>query len=169
MNAFDPSHSGTIMTKNYICPQSKTEVITGSNIVTSMEIHDTHMVGEVGFDIKIMEVLQNHNVSYINKVTNANTIGIIIYEKECTPGLIKDMQKRFELVTTQNVAIVCAIGSNIAKPGILSCATGALAEANINILTVSQTSRQTNMQFTINREHFVLAQRALHKALCEET
>jgi len=169
MNAFDPSHSGTIMAKDYICPQSKTEVVTGSNIVTSMEIHDTHMVGEVGFDMKIMEVLQDHNVSYINKVTNANTIGIIIYEKECTPALIKDMQEKFELVTTQNVAIVCAIGSNIAKPGILSCATGALAEANINILTVSQTSRQTNMQFTINREHFVLAQRALHKALCEET
>ncbi len=168
MNAFDPSHSGTIMTKDYICPQSKTEVVTGSNIVTSMEIHDTHMVGEVGFDMKIMEVLQNHNISYINKVTNANTIGIIIYEKACTPGLIKDMQKKFELVTTQNVAIVCAIGSNIAKPGILSCATGALAEANINILTVSQTSRQTNMQFTINRKHFVLAQRALHRALCEE-
>ncbi|WP_228854961.1 aspartate kinase [Desulfomarina profundi] len=168
MNAFDPSHSGTLMTKDYICPKSKTEVITGSNIVTCLEIHDTHMVGEVGFDMKIMQVLEKHNVSYINKATNANTIGMIIYEKDCTPQLVKDMQERFELVTTQNVAIVCAIGSNIAKPGILSKATRSLADANINILTVSQTSRQTNMQFTINRKHFIPAQRALHKALCEE-
>lgn len=168
MNAFDPSHSGTIMTKDYICPQSKTEVITGSNLVTCLEIHDTHMVGEVGFDMKIMKILQNHNVSYINKVTNANTIGIIIYEKDCTPALVKDLQKNFELVTTRNVAIVCAIGSNIAKPGILSRATRSLADADINILTVSQTSRQTNMQFTINREHFLQAQRVLHRALCEE-
>jgi len=168
MNAFDPSHSGTIMTKGFICPQSKTEVVTGSNTVTSLEIHDTHMVGEVGFDMKIMNILQHHSISYINKVTNANTIGIIIYEKDCTPELIKDMQNKFELVTTQNVAIVCAIGSNIAKPGILARATGALADSKINILTVSQTSRQTNMQFTINRDHFVQAQRALHMALCEE-
>jgi len=168
MNAFDPSHSGTIMTKDYICPQSKTEVITGSNSVTSLEIHDTHMVGEVGFDMKIMRILQTHNISYINKVTNANTIGIIIYERDCTPELIKDMQNKFELVTTQNVAIVCAIGSNIAKPGILSRATRSLADSDINILTVSQTSRQTNMQFTINREHFIQAQRVLHRALCEE-
>lgn len=168
MNAFDPSHSGTIMTKDYICPQSKTEVVTGSNLVTCVEIHDTHMVGEVGFDMKIMKVLQDHGVSYINKVTNANTIGIILYQKDCTPDLIKDMQHGFELVTTQDVAIVCAIGSNIAKPGILSRATGALAASKINILTVSQTSRQTNMQFTINRKHFIQAQRALHKALCEE-
>lgn len=168
MNAFDPSHSGTLITKDYICPHSKTEVITGSNAVTCLEIHDTRMVGEVGFDMKIMQVLMQHHISYINKATNANTIDVIIYEKDCTPELIADMKARFEVVTAQEVAIVCAIGSNIAKPGILAKATKALAQSNINILTVSQTSRQTNMQFTLHREHFVQAQRALHHALCED-
>ena len=168
MNAFDPSHSGTLITKDYICPHSKTEVITGSNAVTILEVHDTRMVGEVGFDMRIMKVLQEHNISYINKATNANTIDVLIYEKDCTPKMVDDMRQRFELVTTRNVAIVCAIGSNIAKPGILAKAARALAEGQINILTVSQTSRQTNMQFTISRDHFFAAQRALHRALCEE-
>ena len=168
MNAFDPSHSGTLMTKGYICPQSKTEVVTGSNMVTCLEIHDTRMVGEVGFDMRIMQIFQEHGISYINKATNANTIGMIIYERDCSPELVESLQEHFELVTTREVAIVCAIGSNIAKPGILACATKSLADSHINILTVSQTSRQTNMQFTINREHFVQAQRALHKVLCEE-
>lgn len=167
-NAFDPSHSGTLITKDYICPQSKTEVITGSNAVTCLEIHDTRMVGEVGFDMQIMQVLQKHHISYINKATNANTIDVIVYEKDCTEALLKDMRGRFESVATYNVAIVCAIGSNIAKPGILAKATKALANAGINILTVAQTSRQTNMQFTMHRDHFVQAQRALHQALCEE-
>jgi aspartate kinase len=66
-----------------------------------------------------------------------------------------------------DVAIVSAIGSNIAKPGVLAEAAGALANADINILAVSQTSRQTNMQFIVSREHFEDAQRALHRALCE--
>lgn len=167
-NAFDPSHSGTLITKDYICPHSKTEVITGSNAVTCVEVHDTRMVGEVGFDMQIMKILQDHHISYINKATNANTIDVIIYEKDCTPELVKDLKNRFETVFTYNVAIVCAIGSNIAKPGILAKATKALANAAINILTVSQTSRQTNMQFTLDRDHFVQAQRALHHALCEE-
>jgi aspartate kinase len=136
--------------------------------VAILEIHDTRMVGEVGFDMRIMKVLQDHNISYINKATNANTIDVLIYERDCTPQMVDDMRQRFELVTTQNVAIVCAIGSNIAKPGMLAKAARALADANINILTVSQTSRQTNMQFTIQRDHFVQAQRALHRALCEE-
>ena len=78
------------------------------------------------------------------------------------------MEARFEVVTTYDVAIVCAIGSNIAKPGILAKAARALADEKINILSVSQTTRQTNMQFTMERSHFVAAQRALHRALCEE-
>jgi aspartate kinase len=168
MNAFDPSHSGTLMTKDYICPHSKTEIITGSQAVTCLEIHDTRMVGEVGFDMRIMQVLEEHKVSYINKATNANTIDVIIYDKDCSKALINNLKQVFEIVTVQEVAIVCAIGSNIAKPGILAKATRALAEAKINILTVSQTSRQTNMQFTMDRDHFVLAQRALHQALCME-
>jgi aspartate kinase len=126
------------------------------------------MVGEVGFDMKIMKILESFHVSYINKATNANTIDVLISEKDCTPALVEEMGKRFEMVTAQNVAIVCAIGSNIAKPGILAKAARALAEENINILSVSQTTRQTNMQFTLDRANFVLAQRALHRALCEE-
>jgi aspartate kinase len=166
MNAFDPSHPGTLMTKDYICPQLKTEVVTGSDTVVCIEIHDTKMVGEVGFDLNIMLVLETHGISYINKATNANTIDIVIAEKDLTDALLKDLRNQFEVVTVQEMAIVCAIGSNIAKPGILSKAAKALADANINILTVSQTSRQTNMQFTIERDQFVLAQRALHQALC---
>lgn len=167
-NAFDPSHSGTLITKDYICPKLKTEVVTGSDSVTCIEIHDTRMVGEVGFDMKIMVVLEKHGVSYINKATNANTIDIIIAQKDLSEALLAELRAQFESVSVKEMAIVCAIGSNIAKPGILAKATKALAKANINILTVSQTSRQTNMQFTVERDHFVLAQRALHQALCEE-
>ncbi len=167
-NAFDSAHSGTLITGDYICPSSKTEIVTGSNKVSCVEIHDTRMVGEVGFDLKIMQILEQYNVSYINKATNANTIDIIIYDKDCTEQLLVELEKRFEQVTSQKVAIVCAIGSNIAKPGILAKAADALARADINILTVSQTSRQTNMQFTIAREQFVRAQQVLHQALCKE-
>jgi aspartate kinase len=166
-NAFDPDHQGTLITQSYICPESKTEIVTGSDKVTCLEIHDTHMVGEVGFDLKIMKILSEHKVSYISKATNANTIGIIVNDRDCTEALVSGLRDKFELVTREEVAIVCAIGSNIAKPGVLSEAAKALAEGNINILAVSQTSRQTNMQFIVTRGDFADAVRALHRALCE--
>ena len=124
------------------------------------------MVGEVGFDLRIMQILAKHQISYISKATNANTIAMIIADRDCTPELLADLGDKFELVTSRPVAIVCAIGSNIGQPGILAKAAQSLAADNINILAVSQTSRQTNMQFIVERSQFAQAQRALHGALC---
>ncbi len=166
-NAFEPNHEGTLITKNFICPESRIEVITGSCSVTSVSIYDTRMVGQVGFDLKIMKTFSAHSVSFICKMTNANTIEIIIKDKNYSKGLLKELKTNFEMVTYKKVAIVCAIGSNIAKPGIMGMAANALAKKQINILAVSQTSRQTNMQFIVNRSEFVEAQKVLHKALCE--
>lgn len=165
-NAFDPGHSGTLIAKDFIAPKSMVEIVTGSDKVICLEIHDTRMVGEVGFDLRILQVLAKHQVSYISKTTNANTIGMIINERDATSELVADLQERFEHVTTRPVAIVCAIGSNIGQPGILAKAAGSLANKDINILAVSQTARQTNMQFVVERENFAQAQIALHAALC---
>ncbi len=165
-NAFEPEHPGTLITKSFIAPLSKVEIVTGSATVAGIEIHDTRMVGEVGFDLEIMKVFSRHRVSYIAKVTNANTIDMIIEEKDCSQQLLSSLNGTFEKISTRKLAIVCAIGSNIGQPGIMAKACQALAAKNINILGVSQTTRQTNMQFIIDREHFAAAQKALHGALC---
>jgi aspartate kinase len=161
-NAFDPDHSGTLITKDFIAPKSMVEIVTGSDKVTCLEVHDTRMVGEVGFDLRILQILAKHDVSYISKATNANTIGMIILDRDCKPALIAELQDKFEQITLRKVAIVCAIGSNIGQPGILAKAAGALAGDGINILAVSQTARQ----FVVERDHFAQAQIALHAALC---
>jgi aspartate kinase len=166
-NAFEPEHEGTLISSDYICPEEKTEMIAGSDKVTCLEVHDSQVVGEVGADLRIMEVFRDHDVSYISKMTNANTIGIVLWEKDCTKALVDTLKRGFDLVTTQPAAIVCAIGSNIAKPGVLALAASALASSDINILAVSQTSRQTNMQFVVERQNFKGAQIALHRSLCE--
>ena len=165
-NAFEPDHPGTLITNDFIAPTSKVEIVTGSNRVTCLEVHDTRMVGEVGFDRRIMEVFSKHKVSYISKVTNANTIDLIVTERDCTPRLVAELTDIFELISNRPVAIVCAIGSNIGQPGILAKAAQSLAAEKINILAVSQTTRQTNMQFIVERNEFARAQRALHAALC---
>jgi len=165
-NAFDPDHPGTLITEDFMAPESKVEIVTGSDKMVCLEVHDTRMVGEVGFDRRIMTIFDDHNVSYISKMTNANTIDLIIYESDCSPHLLAQLADNFEDVSSSPVAIVCAIGSNIGQPGIMAKATQALARDHINILAVSQTSRQTNMQFIVSRDQFAGAQRALHAALC---
>ena len=166
-NAFDPDHPGTLISTDFIAPRSKVEIVTGSDAVTCLEVHDARMVGEVGFDMRIMEIFLKNGVSYISKVTNANTIDLIILEKDCRKKLVEELAKTFELISTRPVAIVCAIGSNIGQPGIMARASSALAKEKINILAVSQTTRQTNMQFIVERNEFARAQCALHATLCK--
>jgi aspartate kinase len=81
-NAFDPDHPGTLMTTDFIAPESKVEIVTGSSQVICLEIHDTRMVGEAGFDCRLMELFRHYAISYIAKMTNANTIDLILLERD---------------------------------------------------------------------------------------
>ena len=167
-NTFDPKHSGTLITKDYIGESSQIEIITGSNEVCILEIHDPCMVGEVGFDFKILEILKNYNISYIMKTTNANSILHLLWESQTNQKLIDELHQNYELVKTKPTAVICLIGSNIAKPGVLAEATKILSENNINVLCVSQTLRQVNMQFLIERNQFHDAIKKLNHYFCQK-
>jgi aspartate kinase len=165
-NTFDPSHPGTLISKGYINDEKKVEIISGIDRVMAIEIHDPFMVGEVGFDRGIMEIFEKYNVSYIMKATNANSITQVILEDDLNEELIKELKNNYHEITVLPVALVCALGTNIAKPGILAKATRALAEKNINIQCISQSLKQVNMQFVIDRKDYKNAIIALNDALC---
>jgi len=124
------------------------------------------MVGESGFDLSIMQYFKKHKVSYIVKATNANCITSVIYDNEKVQSLLDDLRENFHEVVVKPVALVCAMGTNIAQPGILAKAATALAANNINIECFSQSLRQVNMQFVIRRENYEKAIIVLNDALC---
>jgi len=165
-NTFEPDHEGTLISRNYIGKESKVEIVTGSNKMIAIEVHDPMMVGESGFDLSIMQHFKTFNISYILKATNANCITTVICDNHKVEPLIEDLKENFFEVIVKPVAIVCAMGTNIAKPGILAQASKALFENNINIECFSQSLRQVNMQFVIKREYYEKAIIALNDALC---
>ncbi len=165
-NTFEPNDPGTLITKGYVGKQARIEVIAGSPKVTAVEIHDPSMVGTVGFDLGVMEIFNKHGISYILKATNANSITHVVWDKSVTSAFMEELENRYEVVTAIPSAIVCVIGSNIAFPGVLARATQALAQNAINVNAVSQSLRQTNMQFVINRGDYRKAVIALNEALC---
>jgi aspartate kinase len=165
-NTFEPEHPGTVISKNYIGEKSKVEIISGTDKVIAIEVHDPSMVGEVGFDLHIMEIFRKYNVSYILKSTNANSITQVIWEGDLHDDLIKELKNNFQEITVKKVALVCALGTNIAQPGIIARATHALAEKAINVECLSQSLKQVNMQFVIPREKYKEGIIALNNALC---
>lgn len=165
-NTFDPTHPGTLITREYRGEESRVEIISGTDMVSAIEVHDPLMVGVVGYDRQLMEVVEKHGLSYILKSTNANSITMVFWEKDLTRDLITELEETYFEVNVKKIAIVCTLGTNIAKPGSLAAATQALYENNINIEAVSQSLMQVNMQFVIQREDYEKAIIALNKALC---
>jgi aspartate kinase len=165
-NTFEPDHPGTVISNDYIGPHAKIEIIAGSDKIVVLEIHDSSMVGETGFDLEIMKKFKKYNISYIMKTTNANSISLVIWQADLDGLLVSELEAEYRTVTVQEAAIVCVIGSNIAMPKILVRAANALAKNDINVKCVSQSLRQVNMQFVIDREMYVKAIICLNEDLC---
>lgn len=166
-NTFDPDHPGTLISKDYIDEKSKVEIISGTDKVVAIEVHDPMMVGEVGFDLGLMEIFQKNQVSYILKATNANSITTVIWEDSLTDILLEELRAKYLKVRVVNdAALVCAMGTNIAHPGILANAASALANNKINVEAFSQSLMQVNMQFVIRRADYKKATQVLNDALC---
>lgn len=165
-NTFEPDHPGTLISREYRGEKSRVEIVTGTDRVVAIEVHDPFMVGQVGFDLNLMKIIQKYNISYILKATNANSITMVIWEKDLNDQLLAELRKAYHRITEKKVAIVCALGTNIAQPGALARATGALYHKGINIESVSQSLMQVNMQFVINRKDYRDAIIAMNQALC---
>ena len=138
--------------------------------MVGIEVWDPDMVGQHGYDYRLLQHFNAHGISYIAKNTNANTI--THYVPGDTVGLnacIEQIKSTYPSarVTVIDVAIVSAIGSNMKVPGFLSKTANALAEAEINILACDQCMRQVNMQFIVDESEFELAIKALHRGLIE--
>lgn len=167
-NTFEPEHPGTLISKHYVGPEAKIEIIAGSDKVIIIEVHDASMVGQTGFDYEIMKTFNRFDVSYITKATNANSISLVIWQTDLKEELIAELREKYQTITVKEVAIVCVIGSNIALPNILARAAAVLARNKININCVSQSLRQVNMQFVIDRGMYTKAIIELNNELCCE-
>jgi aspartate kinase len=166
-NAFDPEHPGTLITRNYVGDKARVEMVTGSDKVTLIDIHDPSMVGAVGFDLNVMQILSEYKISYIMKTTNANSISMVVWDRDVSDKLLERLRAEYETVKTLKVSIACVMGSNIGIPGVLAKAASALAEASVNVICISQAMRQVNMQFVVAREDYKQAVKALNDRLCK--
>ena len=167
-NTFEPEHPGTIITKDFVVEDSKIEIIAGSKEMVVIEVHDTSMVGEVGFDYEIMQILKKHNISYVMKATNANSISQVIWEKDLSEDLVNELKDKYTDIKIKEIAMVCLIGSNISKPNILARAAQVLGENGININCVSISLSQVNIQFVVNRENYIESIKLLNDNLMFE-
>ncbi len=164
-NTFEPAHPGTLITRDHVSTHKKVELITGSDKLMIIDVYDPNMVGSVGSDRQIMDIFEQHHISYTFKATSANSISTVIWEKDLSKKLIHDLEDMFEKVTVETTAMVCLLGSNMDRPGLLAKSAAALASEGINIKSAGFALRKVNIQFLVERENYRRAIIALNREM----
>lgn len=169
-NTFDREDEGTLICGDYVSDTPRVEIITGVRQLQALQFFEQDMVGEKGYDAAILEALTRHGVWIVSKSSNANTITHYLSTDGATVArVIDDLQALYPdaAISAQPVAMVSAIGSDIARPGLVQDALRALAVAGIDIIAMQHQIRNVDVQFIVDTAQFDAAVRALHGALVE--
>ena len=170
-NTFEPKHTGTLITCDYVSEKPCVEIIAGCKGVYALSLFDQDMTGSFDeYDSMFLSVIHRFKAYIVSKDVNANTITHYLRTNIKTikriGAVLGETYPEAE-VGQQKVAIVSAIGSDLNVPGILAKAVNALAEKNVNILAMHQSMRQVDMQFVIDEEDYEIAVQSLHNKLVE--
>ena len=171
-NTFEPEHQGTVIHNDYLNKQPKVEIIAGTKNVWAIELFDQEMVGNVNYRARMNELVQESGLQVLTKDYNANTVTFYLKgTKRQVNTLNEKLKKAYSEadISSEKIALVSAIGSNMKVPGLLQQAAAALSKAGVNILAVHQALRQVDMMFLVSNQDYATAVQALHRQLIEQT
>jgi aspartate kinase len=170
-NTFEPEHSGTIITSDYISCDACVEIIAGRKHLYAIELFDQDMVGIADeYEKKLLDTFRRFHAQVVTKDVNANTIThYLSCNLKTVKRIIRAIEEQFSSAETDHrkVAIVSAIGSDMQVPGLLARAVRALADDTISVVALHQSMRQVDIQFIVDEEHYEAAIKALHYGLIE--
>ncbi|CAA0124505.1 Aspartate kinase Ask_Ect [BD1-7 clade bacterium] len=170
-NTFEPEHTGTLITGDYVSDDPRVEIIAGRKTVYALELFDQEMAGNISqYDQFILSQIERYKAHTVAKDINANTVTNYLAANLKTVKRLKQaLQDQFvdAEISVQKVTMVSAIGSNMKVPGILAKTVGALADCGISILAMHQSMRQVDMQFIVAEDDYDAAIKALHSVLVE--
>jgi len=116
-NTFEPEHTGTLITRDYVSESPCVEIIAGRTGVYAIELFDQEMVGDLSrYERIFLEEITRFKAQIINKDLNANTLTHYLAANLKTIKRIQArLQELFEEaeINVRKVCIVSAIGSDI--------------------------------------------------------
>ena len=171
-NTNNPKHPGTKIVLNHTDDNVKVVGIAGDSGFVSINTSKYLMNREVGFGRKLLQVLEDLNISWDHMPTGIDDLSIILRSKELTPikeqEILKQLIQELQVDHAEiehNLSIIMIVGENMkSQIGVTATATKALSENNINIQMISQGSSEVSIMFVVNQEQEKQAINALYDA-----
>lgn len=169
-NTNNPKHPGTKIVLNHTDENVKVVGIAGDSGFVSINTTKYLMNREVGFGRKLLQILEDLNISWDHMPTGIDDLSVILRSKELTPikeqeilkHLIQELQVDYAEIE-HDLSIIMIVGENMKNQiGVTATATKALSENNINIQMISQGSSEVSIMFVVNQEQEKQAIKALY-------
>jgi aspartokinase/homoserine dehydrogenase 1 len=176
LNSFNPTHPGTRVSVEGNAAAHGVKAVTSIRGVILVAISGTGMQGIHGIAAKTFDEVaaQQANVLMISQASSENNICFVIGAAEA-PRVVTALKRALkvelmrghleEIEAEQQVAIVAAVGDRMrGTPGIAATVFGALGEAGINVIAISQGSSERNISLVVTEREAAAAVRAIHRA-----
>jgi aspartate kinase len=176
LNSFNPSHPGTRVSVEGNPSAQGVKAVTSIRGVILVAISGTGMQGIPGIAAKTFDVVaaQQANVLMISQASSENNICFVLSAAEA-PRVVSALRTALEfelmrghieeIAAEQQVAIVAAVGDRMrGSPGIAATVFGALGQAGVNVIAISQGSSERNISLVVTEGDAAAAVKAIHRA-----
>lgn len=130
---------------------------------------------EVGFGRRLLQILEDENISFEHAPSGIDDISIIMRENQLTPEIEDTITRRIKeelhvdtLRMVRNLAVIMIVGEGMKQTiGMAQKATEAFAKAQVNLEMINQGSSEVSMMFGIKESDLTKAIPSLYKAYFE--
>ena len=149
--------------------------IAGRQGFTIIQVEKSLMNQELGFGRRMLQVLEEHGVSYEHAPTSIDSMSVIVRDeevKDCMPAILAQMQQVLQpdrLEVLPGLALIATVGQGMSRRvGVAGRLIGALANAHINIRMINQGASEINIIVGVKNDDFEAAMQAVYHAFVHE-
>jgi aspartate kinase len=170
-NTNSPDDPGTMIV-SYALSGSRKNVVTGiAGRVgfSTLFIEKDMMNSEYGFGRRVLEVLENHHLSFEHLPTGIDTMSVIINTNELNPVKESVISSIYEAVNADSVtvqdglALIAVVGREMVNAkGTASRIFTAIAKSDVNIKLIDQGSSEMNIIVGVDDKDYITTLNAIY-------
>ncbi len=169
-NTNAPEDPGTMIVENTCRPTRFTITgIAGKKGFCSINIEKDMMNSEIGFGRKVLQVFEDHEISFEHTPSGIDTFSVLVHQDEFMEkeqSVIAALHHSVQPDTIDlegNLALIAVVGRGMkAKKGTSGLIFSALAHARVNIKMIDQGSSELNIIIGVRNEDFEAAVKAIY-------
>ena len=174
-NTNNPDHPGTMITLKHSSDNFPVVGIAADSGFVSINTSKYLMNREVGFGRKLLQILEDLNISWEHMPTGIDDLSVVLRQRELTPikeqEILRQLTQKLEVDSADiehDLSIIMIVGEKMKNHvGVTATAAKALSDHNISIQMLSQGSSEVSIMFVVKSEQEKAALRALYTAFFE--